>query len=153
MAQGFTKPGVVYSPIDAAANPQASGGGAYDHSYTGSDAAVLDCSALAGYLVELRAYVQSDGSQAAAPYRFCWISEDEYNGGSPSVSFPSGDIAASLNPESEKCPGFFGVSTAPVTQLVSADRPYLLYQPMASVSTAESILVSVAEPAPLPNPV
>lgn len=127
----------------AASSPCVSGAGARDASYTGSSVATLDCTALLGRHVSISIYVAADGADAAGAYRFAWITEDEADG---SPGFVSGDLAATLTPAEGSKIGRLIRPGELVSQVVDAGRPILMYQPLASVSSAESIDVVVDEP-------
>lgn len=133
---------IAHPAVESAYSPHASGGGALEAGYTGTSAGTLDCSALAGCLVEIRTEVDSDGSDGSE-YRYCWITAAEAAG---SPGFTTSDASAALEPaEGSKVPSKMG-GTRIVTQMVDADRPHLLYAPYASVSAGESIIVAVAQP-------
>lgn len=143
MGQGI-KRDKRYPSDPSARSPHASGGGAFDASFTGAAAATLDCSGLAGRNVTIEAYVASSGADAAQAYKVCWLTTAEAAG---SPGFASGDVAAAVNPaEGSKVPKVLRPGQS-LSEVVDRDRPVLLYEPFASVSTAETISVVLDEPA------
>jgi hypothetical protein len=142
-ARSLAQSGRTFPDHQLSELPHTPGGGAQQVDYTGTAVDMLDCTALAGRYVRIRAEVASDGEDSAGYYRYTWITAAEAAG---SPAFSTANAAASTAPaEGAKIGGKFGKALAP-TEVVDSARPVLLYQPYSEVTTAEAVRVSLADP-------
>jgi hypothetical protein len=120
----------------------ASGGGLIDASFTGSTLVTLDCTALADRCVAIWSEIASSHA-AGSSYRYCWLTAAEVSG----AAFRSSD-GGGLNPanNAKVWHQFDGNAKFPKADYVSKDRPHLAYHPLSNITTAETIIVAVAQP-------